>query len=860
MSEEQNSRTARRKSQQRKRTTTKTNDKPKGKKIVKRIFLSILFLGLFLFLGGAGLFAYYAATAPKLDEALLRDPLSSDLLDVNGEVFYQSGVEKREFVPYDEIPETVKNAILATEDVRFFKHHGMDFYRLGGAVLANFRSGFGSQGASTLTQQVIKNSFFTEEKTLKRKAQEAWLAFQLERKYDKEEIFEMYFNKILMSGSTYGFGTASQHFYGKNLDQLELHEVAMLAGLPQSPNGYNPFKNPERAEKRRNIVLSLMNQHSKITESEMTAAKSIPVTQSLLAEDERKKQDNTKYAAFVDLVRDELDAEGLLDLLSEGVTIQTTLDPNAQTAVEDALASDIFPNEEIQSALSVVNTTTGEIAAIGGGRNYQTGYLNFATDEKRQPGSVIKPILDYAPAIEYLNWSTGQTVRDDKYFYKGTKKEVKNIDLRHQGAITTREALSRSRNIPAVKTYVEVGPDRANKFADGIGIHLTNENHANAIGGTDDEFSTLEIAGAYSAFGNNGVYIKPHSIKKIIFRDGKTVRNVTPKPVIAMKDSTAFMVTDMLRDVMKSGGTGAKANVSGLNIAGKTGTTNKAIDSWFTGYTTDYTISVWGGYQKRNSMEGKQEQRDIPQRIFKRVMTDISKGKNTARFKQPSSVVEGTIQYGSEPLALASPSTPQNLRRTELFVRGTIPEKVAKEEPEIALEAPTNLTAAYDEITQSVALNWSHNAPDPEILEGEVLFKISASADSGETVQMTTTADHSVVLTGVEPNKTYTFTVVATLGELESAPASVTLLVQEDEIPEEEPEIPEETPEEEFPPTTVDPPGQVPPPVNNGNGNNGGNNENEGNQQPSQPDNEDNTSPPPTDENINQNGSADNPE
>ena len=186
----------------------------------------------------------------------------------------------------------------------------MDFWRLGGAVIANFRSGFGSQGASTLTQQVIKNSFLKDEKTLKRKAQEAWLAFQLERKYDKEEIFEMYFNKILMGGNVYGFGTASKETYGKSLDELELHEIALLAGTPQSPNGYNPYKNPERAEKRRNIVLGLMYQHKKITKAEMEAAKLIPVTSTLLSEDKRQVS-KTKYPAYVDLVLAELEDAGL---------------------------------------------------------------------------------------------------------------------------------------------------------------------------------------------------------------------------------------------------------------------------------------------------------------------------------------------------------------------------------------------------------------------------------------------------------------------------------------------------------------------------------------------------------------------
>lgn len=845
MSEEINSRTERRKSQQPKRKN-KGNNKPRNaKSIIKKIFLIAILAGFFVLIGGAGLFAYYASSAPKLDEALLKDPLSSSLADINGEIFYKSGTEKREFVAYADIPDFVKEAVLATEDVRFYKHHGMDFYRLGGAIIANIKGGFGSQGASTLTQQVIKNSFLSPDKTLKRKAQEAWLAFQLERAYDKDEIFEMYFNKILMSGNIHGIGTASQHFYGKELNELELPEVAMLAGLPQSPNGYNPNKNPERAEKRRNIVLKLMHQHKKITQAEMEAAQAIPVTATLIPPEERQASDNTKYAAFVDVVRDELEARGMLDVLAEGVIIQTTLDPSAQLTVESALASDIYKDDEIQGALTVLDTKTGAIVAVGGGRNYQTGFLNFATDEKRQPGSAIKPILDYGPAIEYLNWSTGQTVIDDPYNYKGTKDTaVRNVDRKYQGNITMREALSRSRNVPAVKTYEEVGRDKAINFASSLGIAFTNDYPSNAIGGSDDEFSTLQMAGAYAAFGNNGVYTAPHAIKKITYRD-KTELNLTPESVIAMKDSTAYMITDVLRDVMKQGGTGTRAQVAGLDIAGKTGTTNDAVDSWFAGYTTNYTIAAWGGYQKRHSMEKFEGERYIPQDLFREVMSTLSAKKETARFSQPSSVIEGTIEYGSNPFALASATTPQHLRRTELFVKGSIPEKAAP--IVVELEAPTNLTADFDIDSDSVILNWAHNAPDPNSIEGDVEFIISTNIDGGETKEMTRTNDLTVTFSGVEPNQTYTFSVIAKIGDLVSSPATVTLLIEEEieEPEEEEEEIIEDIEEEEDIET---------PPIDENNDNNNDNsNQNNQNQNNSNQNNQNQNNQNPNQNNQNQN-------
>ena len=839
MSDQIKSRTELRKAQEGSR---KNNKKPKNaKSIIKKIFLTLVIIGFAGLIGGVGLFAFYASTAPKLDEELLRDPLSSEILYANGELMHTTGVEKREYVNFDDIPELMENAILATEDVRFYSHHGMDFYRLGGAVLANFRSGFGSQGASTITQQVIKNSFLKNEKTLKRKAQEAWLAFQLERAYEKEEIFEMYFNKILMSGSTYGFGTAAEHFYGKELKDLELHEVAMLAGLPQSPNGYNPYANPERAEKRRNIVLGLMHQHKKITKSEMETAQAIDVTSTLLPEEQRTANNNSKYPALVDVVMSELEEAGLGDIISEGVTIHTTFDASAQQAVEEAIDWNVYANDEIQAALTVLDTKTGEIVAVGAGRNYTTG-LNFARQEKRQLGSTIKPLLSYGPAIEYLNWSTGQTVRDTEYNYEDSKNTpVRNVDNKYMGPMTAREALYRSRNVPAVKIFEEVGRGQATDFAAKLGITLNDENPSNALGGTKDEFSTIELAGAYAAFGNNGVYTKPHSVKKIVFRDGKTEKNLTPKSSVAMKDSTAYMVTDMLRDVFTKG-TGTHANIAGLDIAGKTGTTNDAKDSWFAGYSTNYTIAAWGGYQDRRPMTQMPGERYIPQELFKQVMSSISAGKETARFQKPASVEEADIVYLSDPLKRASSSTPASMRRTELFVKNSIPQEIIVEEEkeeELELEAPTNLTANFNENDESVTLQWAHNKPDSELVEGDVEFILYATMDGGEQKEMTKTKDLTATFTGAEPGKTYTFSVVATVGDLKSSPASVTLQIEgleepeeeeKEEIEEEPEEIPEEIPEEKPEENPV-PEDEVetPPEDTGGNNGNNGNNENNGN-------------------------------
>src|SRR5690606_28948911 len=262
-----------------------------------------------------------------------------------------------------------------------------------------------------------------------------------------------------------GFGTASEHFFGKPVSELELHEAAMLAGMPQSPNGYNPFNNPERAEERRNVVLRLMEQHGKITTAEKEAAQAIPVTETLLPEEQRPAPPSGEYRAFMEMVENEIEAldEGIS--LDEGLTIYTTLEPDVQKAVNETMASDLFFNDEVQSALTVVDTKTGAIRAIGAAREYSGDVRhNYATARDRQIGSTIKPLLDFGPAIEYLDWSTGKTLTDEPYTYEDGGQEVRNFDGDYLGDMTMREALYRSRNIPAVKALQEVGTENAKNF------------------------------------------------------------------------------------------------------------------------------------------------------------------------------------------------------------------------------------------------------------------------------------------------------------------------------------------------------------------------------------------------------------
>ncbi|MEL3960789.1 PBP1A family penicillin-binding protein [Lysinibacillus endophyticus] len=803
---------------------------------IKRILMIVVIVGVVGFLGGVGLFAVYASSAPDLDEEALKDPVSSEFYDINGELFATTGTIDRKYVTYDEIPQGLVDAVLATEDSRFFKHFGIDVWRTASAVLANFRHGFGAQGGSTITQQVIKNSFFDNGKTLKRKAQEAWLAIQLEQQYSKEEIFEMYFNKILMSGRIHGIATASKHFFGKELDELELDEMALLAGMPQSPNNYNPFRNPERAQQRRDLVLDLMVLHDKISEKEAEEAKKIDVTSRLLPEEERQAIAGTKYDAFLDVVLSEIEANGDGDALSEGVKVYTTLDPNAQSVVEDVMNNPSnFPTETIQSGVSVIDTKTGEIRAIGGGRNYgaERGF-NYAYDlKKRSPGSTIKPLLDYGPAIENLKWSTGQTIVDERMSYTGSDKIISNWDNKYLGAMTIREALYTSRNVPAVKALQEVGTDTAKQFISKLGIDVENVYESDAIGGGNIRLTPVQMSASYAAFGNNGIYNKPKSIKEIVFRDGSK-KTYKTEPVVAMNDYTAYMVTDILRDVVSSkrNASGTAAAVSGLDIAGKTGTTNydtkdfeqfnlpsSAVpDSWFAGYTTNYSIAIWSGYSNYSEPITTWDERRLPQTLFKSIMSQISANVETPNFTKPSSVVEATIEVGSNPLKLASEFTPAELRQTELFVKGTEPTQVSEEYEAQTLNAPTNLKANYNDGGGLVDLTWEYSLPesDDENAPSDVSFEVSMAVDNGAPVVVDTITGNQITLSNIEPGKNYTFSVVAVSGDLRSDPASVSIYVdQAVEVPE------VETPEGEF--------GDDFNNGNNGNGNGNGNNGNNNN-------------------------------
>lgn len=779
------------------RTARRKQKKTKKKPLWKKILLSIIIIFIIMGLGAGATAAYWVATAPDLDESKLSDPLASEFLDIDGKSFAVMGEKNRTKISYDDLPQVLIDAVTATEDARFFEHSGIDLRRIGGAIIANIKNGFGSEGASTITQQVVEKSFLSAEKKISLKVQEQWLALQLERDYSKEEILEMYLNKIFYGSNAYGVATAAETYFGKeDLSELTLPEAAILAGLPQRPTAYNPFKNPELTKERMDTVLDLMVRHDKISAKEAEEARNVDIP-SLLVED---KPETTPYEGFLQQVEKEVKekVDGA-DIYTDGLTIHTTIDQGVQKHVESLLTdSDSnpiqYPDDEMQAAMTVLDTKTGAIRAIGGRRNSEgKRELNYAIQNTTQPGSTFKPIVAYGPAIEYNKMSTYHQINDDKpYKIGGTDSVIGNWNGQYAGWMTARHALKQSLNVPAVKVLEEVGYGKAKEFAEGLGIKFKDDKIlvGDAIGGTGTEVTPLQLAGAFRAFGNEGLYNEPYSVTKVEFPDGKTVE-LTPQAEPAMSDYTAYMMTDMMKTVLTEG-TGKNANIPGLPVAGKTGTTNLkdregSPDAWFSGYTTNYTISAWvGGYKDkgggRDVIPPGNGNTQIPLQMFKNTMTEISKDIETKDFVKPDNVIEAEVEKGSNPPAKPSEHTPSDKIITELFVKGTEPKETSEKFDQ--LDPVSGLTASFNEEKSAIDVSWKYDA------DADVSFEVSAQVDGGEMQALSTTEDTSMEISAVEPNKEYTIQVVVVSNEDDSkSEPKTTTVATGDEEPDELPEV-----------------------------------------------------------------------
>ena len=672
-------------SQKKKRTSQGKEPKQKNKKnrhIGLKIAIAIVGLLCVALLTGIGIFFYYVKDAPALSEKKLEATVSSKLFDSDGNIFEDLGAEKREKVSANKIPQELDDAIVSVEDRRFFKHNGVDPVRIAGSALHNLTNKGGLQGGSTLTQQLVKLSFFsttTEEadKTLRRKAQEAWLAIQLEKKHSKQEILTYYINKVYMANGLYGMETAAETYFGKELQHLTIAQTALLAGMPQAPNSYDPYKHTDAAKERRDTVLYTMLNNKKISQKDYDAAINEPIDQGLLPletdNQERKVADN-----YVKEVIAQVEDKTGKNVYTDGLDIYTNLDTDAQNHLYSIVNGDEYvqyPDEDLQIAATLIDSETGKVTAQIGGRNIADDVylgLNRAVSTNRDFGSTVKPITDYGPAIEYKQKSTGERIVDQPYYYEGTKTAVKNWDNSYQGNITLRQALYNSRNVPAVKLFNEVGPENVTKFLKNLGIQYKEIQQANAISsntetqdGTKYGISTEKMAAAYAAFANGGTYNEPLYINKIKYQDGseQTFENKGKK---AMEPYTAYMITDMLKDVITKG-TGTYAQIPNLFQAGKTGTSNYTDDElakiphygsispdvMFTGYTPHYSLSIWAGYDKRLTPITSQSE-NIAQDVYREMMSYVSQNVSNEDWVMPNDV----LRIGNELYVKGASSVP----------------------------------------------------------------------------------------------------------------------------------------------------------------------------------------------------------
>lgn len=692
------------------------------KRKLKLIPVIITTLIVILLAVGIGLSAWVLSLASDLPEITPQSftPRQASLIYDDGENHFASlhAGENRVSVPLADIPQHLQDAVVATEDIRFYNHFGVDIRRVFGAVKADLLSGSFSQGASTITMQLARNAILeTQAKKWGRKVVESILAIKIEKEYSKAEILYYYLNEVHFGHGTYGVQAACTLYFDKPVQEITLSEAAMLAGILRSPAIYSPYNDLEAATNIRNVVLDNMVRYKPEYAQEAALVKEEPL---VVSEDNRQSEELPyDHPWFTDYVisqaEDILGGLGMDEMLiyTGGLSIYTTVDTKTQTRMEQLFAdSSNFPDsstsDDVESAMAVMDPHTGEIKGLVGGRNYATrrGY-NRATGLSRQPGSIIKPVVAYGPAIE-AGYSPA-TVQSDCPTTFGTNYSPGNYDGTWRGVISMREAIKYSVNIPAVKTLQMIGTKTGLNFALKLGLPLSetdDNNLALALGGTTKGVSPLDMAGAYSAFDNGGIYIQPYCITKIIDNTGKVIYEAQPYREQVMSEQTAYLITDMLTSVTQSGtGTNARMN---RPVASKTGTTelpNKPEfknkkgnkDAWFAAYTPELVGVIWMGYDKDVDSDGKpQYMRQIyggkyPALLWKAVMTTALENVEVKQFNRPSGIV--SLSIDSKSGLLPSELTPAEYIKPELFNNKHLPEEISDVWQMVEIDADNNTLA-----------------------------------------------------------------------------------------------------------------------------------------------------------------------
>ncbi len=734
----------------------KTNKNRKKKKKTGKILNTILSLIMLLCIGAMicviAFGGYIVLSAPAFETDKLYSQEATIFYDKNGNEFARVGSQQRDLVYYEDLPQVLVDAIVATEDSRYFQHNGFDVVRFVKAAMGQAVGQAGAGGASTLTMQVAKNTFSKNEdgyiessgiKGVVRKFTDIYISiFLIEKNYTKEEILEFYVNAPFLGQQTYGVEQASQKYFGKSVRDLNLSEASLLAGIFNAPSSYNPFYSIDLATKRRNIVLNLMVRHGYITEEQAEDAKAISVESIIV---EPTAAELNKYQSFIDIVCDDIYDEYGLDPYSTPMEIYTTMDPDIQDVMVKLNNGELNYKwktykatnnaDIIQIGAIVTDTKDGSIVAVNGGRHQTTQKAyNRATENYTQPGSTAKPIFAYGPYLEYNNGNTGTLFYDNKMTYTNGQ-ELTNADKTYKGAMTMRQALAQSRNIPAVQAFQAVSKTKISEFVNNVGIDYCvydskgnpkdcNLYESYAIGG-GLELSPEQMAAAYGTFARGGYYIEPYSYTKVIFRETDEVDEHKYEKVQAMSAETAYMITDMLITATKQG-VGGNIKVSGTEIASKTGTSthskkgvpdSASKDNWVITYSPDYVISFWYGTdfltktEYTTALAAAKERKLISAQLANNIY------KKNSKFKKPSGIVAAKYEKETYPPQLPSEHTPSDLVSTELFKKGTEPSEISDRFS--TLENPKNGTVEVN--NSQINLSWTEiktpNAINPTYLQ-----------------------------------------------------------------------------------------------------------------------------------------------
>ena len=699
----------------------KEKTKRKKTRIWYWLLIVICIFAIIAFIGGVGFCYYIVNSAPEFDATKLYEKEATLIYDSEMNLMATLGTEKREKVTYDELPQVLVDAIIATEDSRFFQHSGFDLPRFVKASIGQLL-GQSSGGASTLTMQVSKNAFTNTNSEgvqgIIRKFTDIYMSvFKIEKNYTKEEIIEFYVNSYCLGGNIYGVEQASRYYFNKSVKDLNLVEAAMIAGLFQSPNGYNPYNNPNDGNARKNTVLYLMKRHGYITDEEYKAGTSVKIADLLT---EGNTAVNEYQGAIDTIVQEVIDKTGN-NPYDVPMIIYSTIKRSKQDIINNFYKTYKFKDSKIEVGVGMIDNNTGAILAVGAGRNKTKAMtLNYATFDgqiKRHPGSTIKPIMDYGPAIEYENLSTYGPFIDDKTPYGGGY--MRNFSGSYSGFKTMAKCLSQSINTCALQAFNMTTSDQKREFVTNLGIvipdDITELPMSYSIGAFNG-VSPVQLAAAYSAFGSGGYYTSPYSFTKLEYRDTDEVYETDVTRTRVMKASTASMITNVL-----VGATNSRVKVSGTKIATKTGTTSYDTqqlkkykltsgtipDSWTSSYTKDYAIAIWYGYNQLDEEHVKNKwilaNSHASTERFKIQAALCNKlYEKNSKFKY-SGLSSASVELETIPAQKPSDYTPSNLKGTFLFVGGTEPSETSTRFSK--LSDPSNVT--YSLNAKSLELSWT---------------------------------------------------------------------------------------------------------------------------------------------------------